>query len=167
MSLEELDNSVEIPETANPELHPITVIHGDRATVEERPELRQDTPVPAVLDDTKFGEHLPAEPHRTLAIEPDMEAPFPVNEPDYPLRIQSFLLIACTQRVFTVVYDTLNILILSGRGGRKCDIGSVGFTGFPAYGRILLRQCSYLKRVRVTPALCRRFAPLEQSLTYR
>jgi len=63
--------------------------------------LHQDPNISTVLHDSEFRQDLPSRPHRRLAIEGDMEASFPIDKPHDPLRIQPFLLIICTHRIFT------------------------------------------------------------------
>ena len=46
-------------------------------------------------------------------------------------------------------------------------LGSVGYSDFPAYSQILIRQLSYLKRIIVIPAVYQLLAPLKRSFKYR
>src|SRR5207248_9392297 len=76
-----------------------------------------------------------------LPDEADGEAAFPVYKTNNPAQLdQPFLLIVRTQHIVT-----------------SLSVGSVGFTGFPAYGRMLhppllagrATKCCYLRTVRV------------------
>src|SRR5437879_768036 len=101
MRLEESDDPRQVLETSDPEFHSIAVVHGDRTAAEVHLQLRQDPYIPAVLHDAEFGQDLPSRPHRRLAIEGDMETSLSIDKPHDPLRIQPFLLIICTHRIFT------------------------------------------------------------------
>src|SRR2546426_9898464 len=101
MSLKEPDDLREVLQTSDPEFHSVPVVHGDRTATEICLQLRQDPNISTVLHDSEFGQDLPSRPHRRLAIEGDMEASFPIDKPHDPLRIQPFLLIICTHRIFT------------------------------------------------------------------
>ena len=63
--------------------------------------------------------------------------------------IQPFLLIICSRGIFSPPQRT-----------------SLAFSDFPAYSQILLRQLSYLKRVRVTPGVNRPLAQLNPGFRY-
>jgi len=47
-----------------------------------------------------------------------------------------------------------------------CSASSLGYSDFPAYSQILLRQLVYLKRVIVTPAVYQILGPLKRTLNY-
>jgi len=60
MLFEELDDLPQVPHSTNPKFHPIAVVHDDRSAAKVRLHPLQDSFIPSVLDDSEFGQDLPA-----------------------------------------------------------------------------------------------------------
>jgi hypothetical protein len=88
-------------ESSDAELLSITMIRGDLTTPEELSKLLKERDIPLVLHHAKLGKDLPADFHRGLPVDADEEASLSVDEADDPFGTQAFLLVVCTDRIFT------------------------------------------------------------------
>jgi hypothetical protein len=77
------------------------MVGGDSTAPEELAELLEENHVPLVLDHAELWKDLPADLHRGLPIHTDEETSFSVDETNHPFGTQAFLLITCTDRIFT------------------------------------------------------------------
>ena len=59
-----------------------------------------------MLHHAELWKDLPADLHRGLPIDADVEAPLSVDESDHPLGTQAFLLVVCTVRIVTHLSST-------------------------------------------------------------
>ena len=86
------------------------------------------------LDDDELRLNLPTEARTSLPKDRHREAAFSVNEPDDPLlEAWPFLLIVRTGHIVTSTADTTV--------SRRTDsFGSTGYSGFPAYSQLQLRN---------------------------
>ena len=102
IGLEERHHSLrQFPEPPDAEFHSITVIDGDLTAPEERSKLIEEGDIPLVLHHAELWKDLPANFHRGLPIDADVEASLSIDETDDPLGTQTFLLVACTDRIVT------------------------------------------------------------------
>jgi len=100
--LEEWNHSFrQLPEPSDAEFHSITVIDGDLTALEEHSKLIEEGDIPLVLHHAELWKDLPANFHRGLPINADEKASLSIDETDYPLGTQAFLLVACTDRIVT------------------------------------------------------------------
>src|SRR5882672_7314937 len=88
-------------ESPDAELLSITVIRGDLTASEKLTELLEEGNIPLVLHHAELRKDLPADFHRGLPVDADEEASLSVNEADDPFGTQAFLLVVCTDRIFT------------------------------------------------------------------
>jgi len=101
MRPEKPDDFVQLFDSSDSELFPITMIGGDLTKPEEPLQLLKNRYIFPVLHHSKLWEDLPAQLHARLPVDPHEEASFSVDESDNPVGTQSFLLVVCTGWVFT------------------------------------------------------------------
>ena len=88
-------------ESPDAELLSITMIRGDLTAPEKLSKLLEEGDIPLMLHHAELWKDLPANLHRGLPIDADEEASLSVNETDDPFGTQAFLLVVCTDRIFT------------------------------------------------------------------
>jgi hypothetical protein len=93
-------------ESPDAELHAVTVVDGNLAAPEERSKLLEEGNISLMLHHAELWKNLPADFHRGLPIDADVETTLSVDETDNPLGTQAFLLVVCTVRVVTHVLST-------------------------------------------------------------
>jgi hypothetical protein len=109
----------------------VPAVAADRTTFEEPLQRVQNLHTPRSLYDRELGLDLPTESTRSIAEDRNAEAAFAVDEADDPLRnYWPFLLIVRTGRIVTIH------LPATLRRGCDSNVGSAGYTGFPAFSQL-------------------------------
>jgi hypothetical protein len=88
-------------DTSDAELLAVTVVDGDLAAPEEPSKLLEEGNISLMLHHAELWKDLPANLHRGLPIDADEETSLSIDETDDPLGTQTFLLVACTDRIVT------------------------------------------------------------------
>ena len=88
------------------EFHAIAVVDGDLAAPEEHSKLIEEGNISLMLHHAELWKNLPADFHRGLPIDADVETSLSIDETDNPLGTQAFLLVVCTVRIVTHVPST-------------------------------------------------------------
>ena len=77
------------------------MIRGDLTAPEKLAKLLEEGDISLVLHHAKLRKDLPADFHRGLPVDADEEAPLSIDKADDPFGTQAFLLVVCTDRIFT------------------------------------------------------------------
>ena len=119
----------------------VPAVDADPTTPEELLQLFQNVRTRRRLDDRELRLDLPAEPRAALPKDRHRKAAFAVNEPDHPLlEAWPFLLIVRTGHIVTSTPPTVC--------RRSDSFGSAGYSGFPAYSQLQLRDRSRNGQIR-------------------
>ncbi len=79
------DPFAEVIQPPNSIGHSVAVIGSNHSTAEEFLQRVEQLNIPAMLNDSEFGEHLKLAGHLWVRIDADVETTFAVNKPDNPL----------------------------------------------------------------------------------